>query len=229
MRRIHEETDDCRSVELDNAFYTQDGTWIESFTVSATSGFDPQGLADSISGVRLLGAREIPTGPSATSIHRVTLFAREPYPFLLGVVLRQEAIPNRIVLQRTQCEAVVTVQQWEAVRDLADSIDERFGKFELSSVTEIEYFGEPLDSGRLSEVLVTKLSEDQLEVLETAYSMGYFEVPRTVSAEDVAAELDIAPSTLSERLRVAQANLLELVYGASTADEESTSPDEAFS
>jgi hypothetical protein len=228
MKHVNEQIEDCRSIELDNAFYTQDGTWIESLTVSARADFDPLTVADSISGVQLLDSKEIPTGPSKTSIRRLTLSAREPYPFLLGVVLRQEAIPNRIVLQRTECEVVVTVQQWEAVRGLADEIDERFGKFDLSSVNQIEYTGEPLSSGHLSEVLVTKLSDKQLEVLETAYSMGYFDVPRRATTDDVAAELDIAPSTLSERLRVAQRNLLELVYGTYEFEEDSTSASEAL-
>jgi predicted DNA binding protein len=44
--------------------------------------------------------------------------------------------------------------------------------------------------------------------------MGYFDVPRTASAEEIADELDIAQSTLSERLRVAERRLFELVFGA---------------
>jgi len=47
--------------------------------------------------------------------------------------------------------------------------------------------------------------------------MGYFDVPRTASADDIAAELDIAQSTLSERLRVAEKTLFELVFGSDDA------------
>lgn len=183
-------------------------------TVSAGSDFSPTAVTDPISGVELLESREIPTGPSGVSIRRLTITAREPYPFILGVVLRKEAIPNRIVLQHGSYDVVVTVQEWDAVRALADEVEETFGAFELESVNQMEHTGEPLDSGRLSEVLVSKLSEDQLRILETAYNMGYFDVPREASAGDLADELDIAQSTLSERLRVAQRNLLELLYGA---------------
>jgi predicted DNA binding protein len=53
--------------------------------------------------------------------------------------------------------------------------------------------------------------------------MGYFEVPRQASADDIAAELDIAQSTLSERLRLAENQLFDLVFsgvdGASPADD----------
>ncbi|OYR83863.1 bacterio-opsin activator, partial [Halorubrum sp. E3] len=147
-----------------------------------------------------------------------TVLATEPYPFILGVMLRQEAIPNRIVLQDDRFEVVVTVREWEAIQSLAEEINDRFGTFDLGSVTEIDRRGEPLDSGRLSEVLVSKLTDDQLVVLETAYELGYFEVPREATASDIADALDIADSTVSERLRVAQRNLFELIYGARSDD-----------
>lgn len=201
-----------RSVELDNAFYIDDGKWIESLTVSA-EGFDA-GIVETISGIRTFDVQELPTGPSDISVFRLTVIAREPYPFILGVVLRQEAIPNRIVLSRGQFDVTVTVRDWETLRSMADEIDDRFGRFDLNGVTEIDRAGEPLDSGRLSEVLISKLSDDQLVVLETAYEIGYFEVPREATAGDVAEALGIAQSTVSERLRVAQRNLFELIYGS---------------
>jgi len=58
-----------------------------------------------------------------------------------------------------------------------------------------------------------KLSDDQLEVLETAYQMGYFKVPQEVTAEEIASELDISRSTLSERLRRVEHNICELLFG----------------
>lgn len=156
---------------------------------------------------------EVPTGPSDILVRRLTIIANESYPFILGLVLRQEAIPNRIVLQSGEFEVVVTVRDWEDFRSLADDLEASLGTFELQSVNQIENPGEPLDSGRITEVLTTKLSPEQLAVLETAYDMGYFDVPRTASTEDIAEKLDIAQSTLSERLRVAERNLLTLIYG----------------
>lgn len=52
------------------------------------------------------------------------------------------------------------------------------------------------------------LTERQREVLETAYEMGYFEVPREVASEAIAAELDIDASTVTEHLQRAERNLL---------------------
>lgn len=213
MEKIDARLSDIRSIELDNAFYVEDGTWIESLTVASTVDFDPEELVADISGVETFYAREIPTGPSNLTVRRLTLVANESYPFILGLVLRREAIPNRIVLQGGEFEVVVTVRNWDRFRSLADDLEESLGTFELLSVNQIDNPGEPLDSGRLVEVLTTKLSDDQLVVLETAYDLGYFDVPRTASTEDVAERLDISQSTVSERLRVAERNLLTLIYG----------------
>ncbi|MUV90398.1 DNA-binding protein [Halapricum sp. CBA1109] len=53
------------------------------------------------------------------------------------------------------------------------------------------------------------LTDRQQEALRIAYEMGYFDIPREASLDDIAAELDISPSSLSERLRRAQTHLIE--------------------
>lgn len=52
------------------------------------------------------------------------------------------------------------------------------------------------------------LTDRQREVVTTAYYLGYYEVPRTVSAAEVAAELGLEPSTVSEHLQRAERNFL---------------------
>ena len=53
------------------------------------------------------------------------------------------------------------------------------------------------------------LTDPQREALRTAHGMGYFDIPRAASLDDVAAELGITASSLSERLRRAQTHLVE--------------------
>ena len=55
---------------------------------------------------------------------------------------------------------------------------------------------------------VDSLTDRQREVIQLAHEMGYYEVPRPVSTEDVAAELELDPSTVSEHLQRAERNLL---------------------
>nr|WP_248299461.1 helix-turn-helix domain-containing protein [Halorhabdus amylolytica] len=53
------------------------------------------------------------------------------------------------------------------------------------------------------------LTDRQHEALRIAYELGYFDIPRNASLEDIAAELGISPSSVSERLRRAQTQLIE--------------------
>ena len=53
------------------------------------------------------------------------------------------------------------------------------------------------------------LTDRQSEALRIAYERGYFDIPRRASLEDIAAELDISASSVSERLRRAQTELIE--------------------
>lgn len=48
----------------------------------------------------------------------------------------------------------------------------------------------------------------QRDVVMTAYEMGYFEVPREVTSEEIASELAIDASTVTEHLQRAKRNLL---------------------
>lgn len=53
----------------------------------------------------------------------------------------------------------------------------------------------------------SKLTARQVEVLETAYELGYFERPRRANATEVAKALDIDPTTFSEHLAAAQSKV----------------------
>lgn len=52
------------------------------------------------------------------------------------------------------------------------------------------------------------LTDRQQEVMQTAFDIGYFEVPRAATTEEIAAELDLDTSTVAEHLQRAERNLL---------------------
>lgn len=68
--------------------------------------------------------------------------------------------------------------------------------------------------GRGMDGAASLLTDRQREALSVAVDLGYYDVPRTASVEDVAAELDCAPSTASNHLRKAQARLARDVVDA---------------
>ncbi|NEU55326.1 helix-turn-helix domain-containing protein [Halorussus sp. MSC15.2] len=53
-----------------------------------------------------------------------------------------------------------------------------------------------------------ELTDRQREAVRTAYEMGYYEVPREATTEDVAAEFGVDSSTVAEHLQRAERNLL---------------------
>ncbi len=52
------------------------------------------------------------------------------------------------------------------------------------------------------------LTDRQHEILRTAFTLGYFDVPRQVSTAEIAEDLDLDPSTVAEHLQRAERNLL---------------------
>ncbi|RZH67709.1 bacterio-opsin activator domain-containing protein [Natrinema altunense] len=64
--------------------------------------------------------------------------------------------------------------------------------------------------------VLDSLTEKQQQVLETAYSAGFFDWPREQSGEDVAETLDISPATFSQHLRTAQRKVMETLLAEGT-------------
>jgi predicted DNA binding protein len=81
--------------------------------------------------------------------------------------------------------------------------DERGIAVELRSVTDPEPPG----------VTPGCLTDAQRHALTTAFEMGYFEVPRRATLDDIARELDISDSAVSQRLRRGVGALLTQTFG----------------
>ncbi|MDE1852547.1 MAG: helix-turn-helix domain-containing protein [Thaumarchaeota archaeon] len=63
--------------------------------------------------------------------------------------------------------------------------------------------------GPKSDSVMSMLSAKQRQVLVAAYGLGYYEVPRKVSSEDMARLLKIDKSTLAEHLRKAERKVVK--------------------
>lgn len=108
---------------------------------------------------------------------------------------------------------MASVRDWNHLKEVAGAIEDEHGSLELVGTTQTESIGYPLGGNKIRQSISGKLSDEQLEVLETAYQMGYFKVPQEVTAEEIAGELDISRSTLSERLRRVEHNFCALLFG----------------
>ena len=94
----------------------------------------------------------------------------------------------------------------ERLRELLGDLNQRFDG------VRIEYLVQGREQAEESELIpvdMRRLTDRQREVLRTAHEMGYFEYPRGANASEVAAALDIEPSTFTEHLNAAQSKLLD--------------------
>lgn len=62
------------------------------------------------------------------------------------------------------------------------------------------------------EVTGAMLTARQREAVEAALSLGYYDIPRESSYEDVATAIDCAPSTAAEHLRKAEGKLVQSAF-----------------
>ena len=72
---------------------------------------------------------------------------------------------------------------------------------------------EKLRDYRIQETPLDALTDRQHEVLDVAYELGYYDVPRKSSTAEVAADLGVDDSTVAEHLQRAEHNLLESLLG----------------
>lgn len=92
-------------------------------------------------------------------------------------------------------ESLVTLRAFCEANDIS---------FSVNSLSETEYPGTAADD----------LSESQRETLRTAYESGYFDVPREFSQTELAEELGVSTSAVSDRLRRATAQLIQDRFGS---------------
>ncbi|ELZ94786.1 bacterio-opsin activator-like protein [Haloferax mucosum ATCC BAA-1512] len=94
---------------------------------------------------------------------------------------------------------------YEQLQDVIGELRERFPGTDIKRLVRSPTSDAPGDSIFVDR---SKLTTRQLEVIQTAYEMGYFERPRGANATEVAAALDINQSTFSEHLAAALTKLL---------------------
>lgn len=87
-----------------------------------------------------------------------------------------------------------------------DRISEEFARLERAGDS---VSLEKLRSYRAQKTPLDTLTDRQRDVLEVAFNHGYYDVPRSASVQEIAAELDLDDSTVAEHLQRAERNLLK--------------------
>lgn len=113
---------------------------------------------------------------------------------------------HRYVAEDGDLTLVFHAETFEQLQDVMADLRDRFPSVDVQRLLQ-----PPLEGTPDEQVFVNrgKLTERQLEVLQTAYEMGYFERPKRANATEIAAELDISQSTFTEHLVTAQRKIFD--------------------
>lgn len=209
LAKIADALPHAESIRVENAFPWPEGGWELVVTlVDEDDSVEP--VLDELADVTVLDLdRMVPS----SDVFHLFLLTVDDGPFVLETLLETESIPDHIRLSDGQLSVRATVRDWTHLKELGREIEETYGRFELVGVTETDHPGFPLGGADLTRIIEERMNDDQLELLELAFERGFFDLPRRVTEADLAAELDLSQSTVSERLRMAQRSLLAIVFG----------------
>lgn len=200
-----------RGVEIDNALPVADNAAFLFLTVQFDNDVSKDELSSQLSDMEIVDLWEAEGNRHTYYLGVIAELSDAP---MLSLLTSNQAIPHRIVGRKNHLNVIASVRDWNHLKEVASTIEDEHGSLELVGTTQTETIGFPLGGDKVKQSLSGKLSENQLEVLETAYRLGYFKVPQDVTAEEIANELEISRSTLSERLRRVEHNFCELLFGA---------------
>lgn len=201
------------SLEIDNALPVTDGSVFLSLTVQFDADISEESLSSQLPNVQIM---DMSAAEMSSHTYHLSILTALSDASVLSLLTEKQAIPHRIVGQNSHLDVVASVRDWNHLKEVAGTIEDEHGSLELVGTTQTESIGFPLGGNKIKQSMSGKLSDKQLEVLETAYRMGYFKVPQEVTAEEVSEELDISRSTLSERLRRVEHNFCALIFGPRT-------------
>ena len=198
------------SIEIDNALPVANDAVFLSLTVQFDADISEESLSDQLPEIEIVDI-------SKAEMNRHTYYfgvvSELSDASVLNLLTEKRAIPHRIVARNPHLDVVASVRDWNHLKTVADTVEDEHGSLELVGTTQTDSIGFPLGGNKIKQSMSGKLSDQQLEVLETAYRMGYFKVPQEVTAEEIASELGISRSTLSERLRRVEHNFCALLFG----------------
>lgn len=199
-----------KSVEIDNALPVTGDLVFLFLTVQFDTEISEESFSTQFSDVEIV---DMSKAGMKQRMYYLSAIVELSDASILSLLTENQAVPHRIVSRNTDLEVVASVRDWNHLKDIAGTIEDEHGSLELIGTTQTETVGFPLGGHKIKQSMSGKLSEKQLEVLEVAYRMGYFKVPQEVTAEEIANEMDISRSTLSERLRRVEHNFCELLFG----------------
>ncbi len=126
---------------------------------------------------------------------------------LLITIMKHKAIHNAVSKSKTFCMSCPFITSsrngyipWTILTPSSQSL-----KYFINELEKENIYVQIVGSKKVS---LEPLTSRELEILKTAYNLGYYDYPRSISFNKLAEKLGIVPSTLSEALRKAEKKLI---------------------
>ena len=159
-------------------------------------------------------ASELPVIEEVSQISTGILQVRLAQPFLALELADHGAIFHEATADPDETRLVVDVPGSIDIRNITQLLHETVSSAELERKQTLT---QPADHSLYSR-FIEKLTDRQLEVLQTAYYSGFFESPRENTGEAIAETLGISPPAFYQHVRTVQRKLFTTLF------EEGTTP-----
>lgn len=103
---------------------------------------------------------------------------------------------------------VLKVPDAAAIPEVLAAVDKTTPEVTTETITRTR-----LSSDTIAEVDLSVLTEKQRQTLELALDRGYYERPRNTDLTELAEQLDLSKSAVSQRLRTAELKLIKNALG----------------
>lgn len=123
----------------------------------------------------------------------------------------QRAFPRRMSAVAGTGQVTAQLPPGSDEQEVTDAFLGAYPDAKLVSKCQQSRFTPIFNHSELEEELRTRLTDRQRESLLVAYEAGFYEWPREVTGEDLAAEMDITPATFTQHIRAAERKVLDAV------------------
>lgn len=212
--------------------YDEDGTPLAFFRVDRTTtgdgdaGADVGSDTDTSTNADDVAATIVETATEIDGIDDVTALTEYEDGLLLEVALANDivtalaehgAVIERFGVDGRVVDLALELPNGQSARSAYDVLEERYDRVELISYHESDRPARtPQD---VVAQLDDRLTDRQEMALRKAYYADYFDWPRDISGEELAASMGISRSTFHQHLRAAQRKLLEELFAADPTSE----------
>ncbi|MFD1585422.1 bacterio-opsin activator domain-containing protein [Halorientalis brevis] len=192
---------DCR-LSYSGSVYKSEGLLQEFYTVTGADSDSVAAFADAdedVVGYRLLADHD------EESLFQFTFDGS-----LIDTLVDRGAVTQEVTSENGQARFTVELPQEADAKSLFESLSERYDRVDLVGYHEHERPVQTRQEFRAS--LEDRLTDRQFTALRTAYYSGFFDWPRGVDGDELAAMMDISRSTFHQHLRVAERKVLDAFF-----------------